>query len=122
MGLAVVDVIFNGGCRVGAIWVPGVTQLTRVSKIETHSERKGGSAVLGLDFNICALYCQVRDYRNGRKAASDRRTCGIQPYWEKAPLTTAALTFIAEVGYVTFWQDMGDVALALELGMTVYSP
>jgi acyl-CoA hydrolase len=85
MGLAVVDVIFNGGCRVGAI-----------------VNVKGGVPFLG--WTSISVHC------------------GIQPYWEKAPLTTAALTFIAEVGYVTFWQDMGEVALALELGMTVYSP
>ena len=82
-----------------------VTKLTtelRLLKIDTYGKRIRGGAVLRLDLNICALLCQIRVYRKGRKAASGQRTCGIQPYWEKAPLTTAALTFIAEVGYVTF--------------------
>lgn len=67
MGLAVDDEIFNGGCRVGAIWVPGVTQLTRVSKIETYGERIGGRAVLGQNFNICALYAKSVFIASGAK-------------------------------------------------------
>jgi hypothetical protein len=54
----VVDVIFNGGCRVGAICVPGVIKLTTelgVSKIDTHGVCIGGRAVLGQDLDVCAL-------------------------------------------------------------------
>lgn len=67
MGLAVDDVIFNGGCRVGAIWVPGVTQLTtRVSKIDTYGELIGGRAEW-LNLNICALYTRSVFIASGAK-------------------------------------------------------
>ena len=73
-----------------------------VLNIDTHSECIRGRAVLGLDLDVCALDATSEFIANGVKAASGQRTCGTQPYSEKAPLTTAASTSIAEVGYVTF--------------------
>ena len=44
-----------------------LTTELRVSKIDTHGERIGGRAILGLNLNICALYAKSVFIANGTK-------------------------------------------------------
>jgi hypothetical protein len=52
-------------------------------------------------------------------AMSYTRTCGIHPYWAKAPVLTAALTFNGVAGNVTFVQFGEFGGVKEEFGMTV---
>jgi hypothetical protein len=112
------DVMFKGGCSVGATW--GALNNTTEGVMSRYAQlvyRVLCRSFPGLLYPYTAAHHMSCSFR--AHAMSYTRTCGIHANWVKAPVMTLASTCNELVGNVTFVQFAGFCAVKVEFGTTV---